>query len=103
MAARQGYYHDAICNKGNTVLALISEDSGGVTAVVTALLRRLAKKTTVDNTRYGAQSSRNFEAHHATAISFAITTGAAKAIVNEISKLETRLADGEGRSSAAGG
>ena len=45
--ARKGYYHDAIHNKGNTVLALISEDSGGVTAVVTALLRRLAKKTTV--------------------------------------------------------
>ena len=48
--------------------------------------------TSADGTRYGAYSTRDFVSHHETAISFAITTGAATAIVDGISKLETRMA-----------
>ena len=92
VAARKGYYDDAIANKGNTVVALISEEFGGVVPVVTALLRRLEKKAVADGTRYGANSTRNFVSHHATAMSFAIVTGVATAIVDGVSKLETRMA-----------
>ena len=53
---------------------------------------RLGKKTVVDGTRYGTYSTRDFMSHHATAISMAIVTGAATAIVDGISKLETRAA-----------
>ena len=36
VAARQGCYHDAIAVKKNTVIALISEEFGGVAKAVTA-------------------------------------------------------------------
>ena len=39
--------------------------------------------------------------HHATAISFAITTGAAQAIIDGVSQLETRRAGSVGRSPAS--
>ena len=103
MAAREGYYDDAIANKGNTVIALISEEFGGVTAAVTALLRRLQKKEVADGTRYGAHSPHDFVGHHATAISFAIATGAATAIVEGISHLETRMSADVAAHGASGG
>ena len=71
---------------------VFSEEFGGVTPVVVALLLRLSKKTGTDGTRYGMYSTRDFVSHHATAISMAIVTGAATAIVDGISKLETRAA-----------
>ena len=43
---------------------------------------------------YSCTGTRSFVSHHATAISLAITTGAATAIVDGVSKLETRMAAG---------
>ena len=76
-----GYYADAIKNKKNTVIALIAENFGGVTQTVTALLRRLDKRSCADTTRYGEYSTHDFYGHHAAAISLAIVTGEAEAIV----------------------
>ena len=51
VVAQAGYYTDAIKNKKNTVVALIAENFGGVTPAVTALLRRLAKRSCADTTK----------------------------------------------------
>ena len=75
MAAQAGYYTDAIKNKKNTVIALIAENFGGVTPAVTALLRRLNKRSCADTTRYGEYSTHDFYDHHAAAILLAIVTG----------------------------
>ena len=48
------------------------------------------------------QCTAGFVNHHATAISFAITTGAAQAIIDGVSRMETRRAGGAGRSPANG-
>ena len=64
---------------------------------MTALLRRLNKRSCADTTRYGAYSTHNFYGHHTAAISLAIVTGEAEAIVNGVSRRETALADGAHR------
>ena len=75
VAAQTGYYTDAIKNKKNTVVALIAENFGGFTPAVTALLRRLAKRSCADTTSYdGENSTHDFYGHHAAAISLAIVT-----------------------------
>ena len=51
---------DKIKNKKNTVVALIAENFGGVTPAVTALLRRLAKRSCADTTSYGEYSTNDF-------------------------------------------
>ena len=96
-AAQAGYYNDATKNKKNTVIALIAENFGGVTPAVTALLRRLDKRSCADTTRYGEYSTHDFYGHHAAAISLAIVTGEAEAIVSGVSRRETALAGGEHR------
>jgi hypothetical protein len=80
-------HSDAIKNKKNTVIAL----------PVTALLRRLDKRSCADTTRYGEYSTHDFYGHHAAAISLAIVTGEAEAIVSGVSRRETALAGGEHR------
>ena len=60
VAAHTGYYSDAIKNKRNTVIALIAETFGGVAPAVTALLRRLEKRSCADATRYGEYSTHSF-------------------------------------------
>ena len=92
--AHDGYYRDAIYVKKNTVVPLIAETFGGVTPTVVATLRRLDKTTNAagtDGTAYGVYSTHGFFAHHAAAISIAIVTGEAEAIVQGVSKLETRM------------
>ena len=42
---------------------------------MTALLRRLDKRSCADTTRYGEYSTHDFYGHHAAAISLAIVTG----------------------------
>ena len=49
---------------------------------MTALLRRLAKRSCADTTSYGEYSTHDFYGHHAAAISLAIVTGEAEAIVS---------------------
>ena len=95
VAAQAGYYTDAIKNKKNTVIALIAENFGGVTPAVTALLRRLDKRSCADTTRYGEYSTHDFYGHHAAAISLAIVTG--EAVVSGVLRRETALAGGEHR------
>ena len=90
-------YSHAIKNKKNTVIALIAESFGGATPAVTALLRRLDKRSCADTTRYGEYSTHDFYGHHAAAISLAIVTGEAEAIVSGVSRRETALAGGEHR------
>ena len=92
VAAREGYYCDAIKTKKNTVIALIAESFGGVTPAVTALLQRLEKRLCTDATCYGDHSTRSFSSHHAAAISLAIVTGDEEALVKGVSKLETKSA-----------
>ena len=75
----------------------IHENFGGLTPTVTALLRRLAKRSCADTTRYGEYSTHDFYGHHAAAISLAIVTGEAEAIVSGVSRRETALAGGEHR------
>ena len=70
---------------------------GGVTPAVTALLRRLDKRSCADTTRYGEHSTHDFYGHHAAAISLAIVTGEAEAVVSGVSRRETALAGGEHR------
>jgi hypothetical protein len=92
--AHDGYYCDALHVKKNTVVALIAETFGGVTPTVVALLRRLDKMknaTGTDGTAYGVHSTHEFFGHHAAAISIAIVSGEAEAIVQGISKVETRM------------
>ena len=83
--------------KKNTVIALIAESFGGVTPAVTTLLQRLEKRLCTDATCYGDHSTRSFFGHHAAAISLAIVTGEAEAIVSGVSRRETALAGGEHR------
>ena len=97
VAEQAGYYNDATKNKKNTVIALIAENFGGVTPAVTALLRRLDKRSCADTTRHGEYSTHDFYGHHAAAISLAIVTGEAEAIVSGVSRRETALAGGEHR------
>ena len=59
---------------------------------MTALLRRLDKRSCADTTRYGEYSTHDFYGHHAAAISLAIVTGDAEALVNGVSRLETKSA-----------
>ena len=73
---------------------MIAETFGGVTPTVVALLRRLDKMknaTGTDGTAYGVHSTHEFFGHHAAAISIAIVSGEAEAIVQGISKVETRM------------
>ena len=50
-----------------------------------------------DTTSYGEYSTHDFYGHHAAAISLAIVTGEAEAIVSGVSRRETALAGGEHR------
>ena len=86
-----GYYHDAIHVKGNTVIALIANPFGGVTRTVEKLVRRLSKVQGVDGTKYGVHSPRSFYAHHTAAISMACVRGDAEALVHGASYRETRM------------
>eukprot|EP00966_Prymnesium_polylepis_P040945 950149-Prymnesium_polylepis.1 len=105
VAAQAGssYYADAIKNKKNpTPSSRSSPRTSAVsrrraTPAVTALLRRLAKRWCADTTSYGETSTHDFYSHHAVAISLAIVTGEAEAIVNGVSWRETALAGGEHR------
>ena len=92
VAARAGYYADAVKNKKNTVIALIANPFGGVTRTVEKLVRRLSKVQGVDGTRYGVHSPRSFFAHHAAAISMACVRGDAETLVHGASSKETRMA-----------
>ena len=89
--ARDGYYHDAIHVKDNTVVALIANPLGGVTRTVEKLVRRLSKIQGVDGTKYGVHSLRSFYAYHAAAISMACVRGDAEALVRGASCKETRM------------
>ena len=60
--AKQGHYHDALTVKQNTVVALIAEPFGGVTAFTHRVLTRLAKVAADgrDGTVYGAFSTDSY-------------------------------------------
>ena len=81
----------------NGGIAFTPRTSVVFTPAVTALLRRLDKRSCADTTRYGEYSTHDFYGHHAAAISLAIVTGEAEAIVSGVSRRETALAGGEHR------
>ena len=58
---------------------------------MTVLLRHLDKRLCADTTRYGGYSTHDFYGHHAAAISLAIATGEAEAIVNGVSRRKMAL------------
>ena len=57
-------------------------------------VRFLIHVHSADTTRYGAHSTHDFYGHHAAAISLAIVTGEAEAIVNGVSRRETAWVGG---------
>ena len=91
--AKQGHYHDALSVKQNTVIALIAEPFGGITAFTHRVLTRLAKEAADgrDGTVYGAFSTDSFYQHHAGAISMAIVKSAAEAMESGIRALEHQM------------
>ena len=51
---------------------------------------RVDKRSCADTTRYGEYSTHDFYGHHAAAISLAIVTGEAEAIVSGVSRRDGR-------------
>ena len=86
-------YHDAMVNKANHVVMLISCDMGGITGGTAATLHRLSKNAAEgrDGTVYGVHSNANYYTHHATAISLAIVTANAEAIERGVNKRAHKL------------
>ena len=90
--AKQGCYHDAIANKLNTVLVLISEVFGGVTPFTHSVLIRLCKEARAvrDGTRYSLMCAQSYYSHWATALSSAIVHGDAEALLDGKRRKEAR-------------
>ena len=88
MAACAGDYADAL-GKGHGVLLLVTESTGALSPTLVWLLRQLARSATLpegcDTTVYGSSrgSPRAFFPHHAAAISAAITSADAHAILTD--------------------
>ena len=83
--AKQGHYHDALSVKQNTVIALVAEPFGGVTAFTHRVLTRLAKEATDgrNGTVYLSMahfSTDSYYQHHAGAISMVVVKSAAEAL-----------------------
>ena len=77
----------------NTVLALIADPFGGVTAYTHRVLIRLSNEAADgrDGTVYGAFSTTSFYEHHAGAISMAIVKSAAEALEKGMRALEHQM------------
>ena len=88
MAACAGDYADAL-GKGHGVQLLVTESTGALSPSLVWLLRQLARSATLpegcDTTAYGSSraSPRAFFPHHAAAISAAIVSADAHAVLTD--------------------
>ena len=103
----RGAYHDALHNKANEVVLLISSVFGGLTSAAMQYLRSLAARAAADPTNDGtdysyARTSRpSYFTHHARALAHAAVAGDADCMLKVMEAARRRMEAELRRASAA--